>query len=165
MIGFCGPSKEHKCSYGLEILVGEGNEGYDKIVSTFEHCIKGQYARVIIVNPLHESMPKLALCASATCNKFDANWVRQHWMQLKSMWDKYCREIVGPLLGHASDGDARRRKLMLEDYRGMNSSYPRYKVGWEGWQYSVSILPNGDLYGFGDQDPPHNGEKNNKSLG
>lgn len=78
--------------------------------------------------------------------------MREHWKLLKTAWDEQCRDSVGPLLGHASDGDARRRKLMLEEYRGATGNYPRYNIGWEGWPYSVAILPNGDLYGFGDQD-------------
>lgn len=143
----------------MEVPIGEGTEGYDNIVSTFEKYSKSCYARCVLVNPLHSSMPKLIVCATATCNKFDNQWVRDHWIQLKSFWDEYCRADVGPLIGHASDGDARRRKLMLADYRGRNGLDRRYDVGWEGWQYSIAILPNGDLYGFGDQDQPHNGKK------
>lgn len=159
LIGFCGKIEDHVCSFGLEVKVGDGDEGYHNIVNTFEGYSKGMYARVVIVNPLHEGLPKLALCAIPTCNKFNADWVRAQWEQMKQFWDLYCRQ-VGPLLGHASDGDARRRKLMLEDYRGVNQgSNQRYKVGWEGWQYSVAILPNRDLHGFGDQDQPHNGKK------
>lgn len=48
---------------------------------------------------------------------------------------------------------------MLEYYKGMNGSDPRYSVGWEGWEHSVVILPNEDIYGFGDQDQPRNGKK------
>lgn len=160
LIGFCGESgDDHECSFGVEIVVGTGDTGYENIVSTFKNYIQGMYARVIIVNPLHQSLPRLALCALATCNRFTADWVRRQWEELKRMWDLYCREGVGPVIGHASDGDARRRKLMLEDYLGKSNDLPRYSVGWEGWRMSVSVLPNGDREGFGDQDQPHNGKK------
>lgn len=77
----------------------------------------------------------------------------------RRLWDIYCRKEVGPLIGHASDGDARRRKLMIEDYLGKINSLPRYSIDWEGWRMSVSVLPDGDRYGFGDQDQSHNGKK------
>ncbi|KAL2630890.1 hypothetical protein R1flu_015576 [Riccia fluitans] len=58
-------------------------------------------------------------------------------------WDKCCRQVVGPVLGHASDGDARRRKLMLEDYLG--SEGQRWTVGWDGWVLSGIVLDSGDI--------------------
>ncbi|KAL3694044.1 hypothetical protein R1sor_007695 [Riccia sorocarpa] len=36
---------------------------------------------------------------------------------------------VGPVIGHASDGDSRRRKLMLSDYRSVSGS--RWNLDWE----------------------------------
>lgn len=132
LIGFCGPSENHKCSLGLEVIVGEKEEGYNKFLNTFEHYSKRLYARVVIVDLLHKSLPKLALCATTTCNKFIATWVRKHWAKLKKLWNLYCRAAVGPILGHANDGDAHCKKLMLEDYRGVNQFVPRFNVGWEG---------------------------------
>ncbi|KAL2636314.1 hypothetical protein R1flu_007793 [Riccia fluitans] len=72
-------------------------------------------------------------------------------------WDKCCRQAKGLVLGHASDGDARRRKLMLEDYFG--SEGQRWTVGWDGWVLSGIVLDFGDVYALGDQDPIHNGKK------
>lgn len=111
------------------------------------------------MNPLYEPMPKLALCATLTCNRFDHEWVRQHWIEMKKFWDEHYKEEVGLLLGHAGDGDGRSRKLMLEDYEGVSHLHPRYIVGWVGWKYFVAKFPNGDLYGFDDQDQPHNEKK------
>ncbi|KAL2612447.1 hypothetical protein R1flu_024139 [Riccia fluitans] len=118
LIGFCGDKDNHVCKMGLEVEVGSGESGYSKIVESFEQKIQGLYARVVIVNPLHEKLPRLIVYASITCNSFTASWVRDHWKGLKQRWDKYCRQVLGPVLGHANDGDARRRKLMLEDYLG-----------------------------------------------
>ncbi|KAL2632184.1 hypothetical protein R1flu_016870 [Riccia fluitans] len=64
---------------------------------------------------------------------------------------------MGLVLGHASDGDARRRKFMLEDYLG--SEGQRWTVGWDGWVLSGIVLDSGDVYALGDQDPIHNGKK------
>lgn len=78
MIGFYGKEgDDHKRAFGLEVLVGSGDDGYENIVSMFKSFTQGMYACVVIVNPLHKSLPHLALCAIATCNRFDANWVRQ----------------------------------------------------------------------------------------
>ncbi|KAL2629883.1 hypothetical protein R1flu_014569 [Riccia fluitans] len=85
------------------------------------------------------------------------SWVRDHWKGLKQRWDKCSRQVLGPVLGHANDGDARRRKLMLEDYLG--SEGQRWTVGWDGWVLSGIVLDSGDVYALGDQDPIHNGKK------
>lgn len=52
------------------------------------------------------------------------------------------------MIGHASDGDKRRRKLMLEDILGKRNVLHHYSVGWVGWKMSVSFLSNGDRYYF-----------------
>ncbi|KAL2643716.1 hypothetical protein R1flu_011303 [Riccia fluitans] len=157
LIGFCGDKDNHVCKMGLEVEVGFGESGYSKIVESFEQKIQGSYARVVIVNPLHEKLPRLIVYASITCNSFTVSWVRDHWKGLKQRWDKCCRQVVGPVLGHASDGDARRRKLMLEDYLG--SEGQRWTVGWDGWMLSGIVLDSGDVYALGDQDPIHDGKK------
>ncbi|KAL2630167.1 hypothetical protein R1flu_014853 [Riccia fluitans] len=157
LIGFCGDKDNHVCKMGLEVEVGFGESGYSKIVESFEQKIQGSYARVVIVNPLHEKLPRLIVYASVTCNSFIASWVRDHWKGLKQRWDKCRRQVVGPVLGHASDGDARRRKLMLEDYLG--SEGQRWTVGWDGWVLSGIVLDSRDMYALGDQDPIHNGKK------
>lgn len=46
---------------------------------------------------------------------------------------------------------------MLEDYVG--GEFPRFKIGWDGWLFTKSILPNNDVYGLHDQDFIHNGMK------
>ena len=62
-----------------------------------------------MVNLLHVSLPRLVLVESCTCNCFDATWVKQQWNRIESLWNKECTNIVGPIIGHASDGDSRRR--------------------------------------------------------
>ncbi|KAL2610849.1 hypothetical protein R1flu_022541 [Riccia fluitans] len=148
LIGFCGDKDNHVCNMDLEVEVGFGESGYSKIVESFEQKIQGSYARVVIVNPLHEKLPRFIVYASVTCNSFTVSWVRDHWKGLKQRWDKCCREAVGPVLGHANDGDARRRKLMLEDYLG--SEGQRWTVGWDGWVLSGIVLDSRDVYALGD---------------
>ncbi|KAL3678512.1 hypothetical protein R1sor_021468 [Riccia sorocarpa] len=156
-IGFCGQKESHTCRLGLEVKVGSGEEGYSRIVDSFESNVIGSYARVVIVNLLHEKLPRLVISASVTCNSFDATWIREQWDWMKCEWDKHCRAQVGPIIGHASDGDSRRRKLMLSDYCSKFGT--RWKLEWEGWMLSGCVASSGDVYGLGDQDPPHNGKK------
>ncbi|KAL3687177.1 hypothetical protein R1sor_013486 [Riccia sorocarpa] len=80
-----------------------------------------------------------------------------YWRALKHEWDEHCRTVVGLVIGHANDGDSRRRKLMLADYGSMSGV--RWKLDWDGWIFSGAISGTGDVYGLGDQDPPHNGKK------
>ena len=37
------------------------------------------------------------------------------WVLISKQYKQFLEGIVGPLIGHSSDGDARRRKLMLEE--------------------------------------------------
>ncbi|KAL2608560.1 hypothetical protein R1flu_027133 [Riccia fluitans] len=88
LIGFCGDKDNHVCKMGLEVKVGSGESGYSKIVEIFEQKIQDSYAQVVIVNPLHEKLPRLIVYASVTCNLFTTSWVRDHWKGLKQRWDK-----------------------------------------------------------------------------
>ncbi|KAL3696832.1 hypothetical protein R1sor_010908 [Riccia sorocarpa] len=157
LIGFCGQKDAHTCHLGLEVAVGSGEDVYSHIVDSFGTNVMGSYARVVTVNPLHEKLPKLIVFASITCSSFVASWVLEHWQLMKREWDVHCRATVGPVIGHASDGDSKRRKLMLVDYGG--SSCVRWKLDWDGWIFSGVVSPIGDVYDLGDQDPPHNGKK------
>lgn len=161
LLGFCGKKDNHKCEVGFTIKVGEAEDGFDKITQAFEDYVVGHQARCIIVNPLATGFPRLCLLATSTCNKFDAGWVRTQWQSLQSLWAIHCLQSVGPLLGHSSDGDSRRRKLMLEDYTGRGIPGPRQNLRWEGWLLTHSFTTEGFIHAHGlhDQDYIHNGKK------
>jgi hypothetical protein len=55
------------CISDYKPLVGVGDEGYNKIVDTFRLDKMGVFARVIVVNPLHASLPRLVLSLSCSC--------------------------------------------------------------------------------------------------
>jgi hypothetical protein len=97
-------------------IVGNGEAGYEGIVGTFEGAKRGGFARLIMVNPLHEALPKLVLVVSCTYNYFDSKWVRDQWENIDKLWGAQCLETVGPIIGHASDGNSRRQQLRLQDY-------------------------------------------------
>lgn len=146
----------------MEIKVGDGEGGFKNIVDSFDNYVVGHQARCVMVNPLVAGFPRLCLLATGTCNKFDANWVRRQWNTLDEMWSTHCLEAVGPVLGHASDGDSRRRKLMLEDYNGKGTGAQKVNLGWDGWLLAHSMTTGASkrhAFGIHDQDYIHNQKK------
>ena len=71
-------------------------------------------AWAVILNPLHPNLPKLPILINPTCNAFDANFVCQQWETKQSFYDKHLHDVLGPLTGRASDGNAWRRALMVD---------------------------------------------------
>ena len=156
LVGFCGLKEEHQCQSHFLVTVGEGDAGYEIITNSFKNNVIGHYARVIIANPLHEKLPRLVVVVHPTCNKFNANFVYQQWEKVEFMWKKHVENNLGPIVGHSSDGDSRRRQLMLKDYS--STSGLRYQIPWEGWR--LTGLYNGcNVTGLHDQDYIHNGKK------
>jgi hypothetical protein len=74
-IGFFGVKDNHHCVTNFKPVVGIGYSGYNNILEAFSSYRIAGFARVIIVNPLHEKLPKLTLAVYCTCNCFDSNWI------------------------------------------------------------------------------------------
>ena len=157
LVGFCGEKDSHVCKSSFKPTVGNGEDGYSCIVDSFRLNDKGSFARVIMVNPLHDKLPRLVLAVSCTCNRFNSDWVRNQWSSIDVLWQDICGTVVGPIVGHASDGDSRRRQLMLEDYRSKVGL--RYQIPWEGWSLSCEWVGENKIKGLHDQDFIHNGKK------
>ena len=114
-LGFCGvKGTEHKCLDYFTVSVGEGEEGYKSIVNAFEQCKIGTYRRAILLNPLHPKLPRIAVLTMPTCNKFDHTFVYRQWQDVEQLYEQELKPIMGPLIGHSSDGDSRQRKIMLQ---------------------------------------------------
>jgi hypothetical protein len=73
------------------------------------------------------------------------------------LWIEDCLDSIGPILGHASDGNSRRRQLMLADY--LSDSSERYRIPWDGWLMSACIDLEDRVFGLHDQDYVYNGKK------
>ena len=157
LLGFCGPIDNHKCISDYIVEVGFGVTGYESIVNSFKSSVRAHYARVLIVNPLHARLPRLFAVIQLTCNRFDSKDVRNQWKKVRVLWGKHLSVVLGPLIGHSSDGDARQRKLMLEDFTSSGGN--QFRIPWDGWYFSARILQNNDVYGLHDQDFVHNGKK------
>ena len=61
LAGFCGLTENHVCVSDFKPVVGLGEAGYAKILESFHTHKVGGFARIIIVNPLHQSLPRLLL--------------------------------------------------------------------------------------------------------
>jgi hypothetical protein len=77
LASFCRTKEGHVCIINFKLEVGSEQEGYAKIVDAFKSNKMGGFARVVMVNPLHDKLPRLVLTVSCTCNCFDSGWVDQ----------------------------------------------------------------------------------------
>lgn len=114
LLGFCGiAGPDHECLEYFTITVGEGEAGYN-IVTAFSDCKIGSYARAVLLNPVHPNLPRFAILTMPTCNKFDTDFVQRQWNDVQQLYQHILEPTIGPLIGNSSDGDSRRRKLMLQ---------------------------------------------------
>ena len=145
------------CVTNFKPIVGVGESDYNSVLDSFARSWIVGFARVIIVKPLHEKLPKLTLVVCRTCNCFDAQWVQRQWDVIDKLWMLDCHATIGPITGHASDGNSRRRQLMLFDYKIQGIHH--FKINWDGWLLSVGIKDSGEVWGLQDQNYIHNSKK------
>ena len=127
LLGFCGMNGDnHQCLDHFAVDVGDGEEGYNAIISAFQECKIGSYARAIMLNPLHPNLPRLAILCMPTCNKFDTTFVHRQWQEVQRVYERDLEPVLGPLVGNSSDGDSRRRKIMLQ-LAGSNAAGNRFQ--------------------------------------
>lgn len=114
--GFCGDDgPAHQClGHADEVHVGDGEAGYNIIREAFNTKRIASYARAVLLNPLHPSLPKIAILIAPTCNRFDHVFVQRQWQVIDDLYKEHLEPVLGPLVGGSSDGDSRRRKLMLQ---------------------------------------------------
>lgn len=118
LLGFCGEKtenpKDHVCFQDFNIVIGNDIDSYEKMRLAFEHYTVGKFARAILINPLHEHLPRLVALLRPTCNRFTHLDVYRQWTTIEQHYDATLQQSLGPLIGHSSDGDSRRRKLMMQ---------------------------------------------------
>jgi hypothetical protein len=148
LAGFCRPKENHVCVPSYKVVVGSSEPGYEKIVDSFRKDKIGSYARVIVVCPLHSALPRLVLSVTCTCGCFDSAWVRRQWDRIDMLWIEDCLDDIGPILGHASDGDSHRRQFMLADY--LSDSNETYRISWDRWLMSACIDSEGRVFSLHD---------------
>eukprot|EP00112_Aurelia_sp_Birch-Aquarium-sp1_P001683 Seg1182.1 transcript_id=Seg1182.1/GoldUCD/mRNA.D3Y31 product="hypothetical protein" protein_id=Seg1182.1/GoldUCD/D3Y31 len=145
----------------MSIKVGADPDAYQRIEKACSNLKKGSYLRVIMINPLHKRIPKLVIFISITCNMFDHRDVKEQWNECKSLYAFHLEEILGPVVGNSSDGDSRRRKLMMSSGNGKEFQ-PINKE--DGFLYAASVSDvhhNDEVHycNLSDQDAIHNHKK------
>jgi hypothetical protein len=106
--GFCSKKEEgHVCKDSFVLRVGNDEGAYERLVEAFQNCQIATHARVIMINPLHRSLPKVVLFLQANCNRFTHNEVLHQWLVLDSLCENILDPVLRPGIGHASDGDSR----------------------------------------------------------
>jgi hypothetical protein len=96
------------------MITGESEAAYQTLVDFVENNRLGTHLRVVIVNPLDKRFPRLPVLMAATCNTFTyADYIKPQWVEMRTLYAKHLEPIIGPLVGHGSDGDSRRRLAML----------------------------------------------------
>ena len=86
--------------------------------------------------------------------------VKGQWDSIKQLYNQHLLDVLGPLVGHASDGDSRRQKLHLANSTSRNGI--QYKVNHENFSYIgklVEVNSKKFVEGLSDQDFIHNGKK------
>lgn len=112
--GFCGlKANPHRCSF----QPGPSAASYDSIVSSFQTMVIAKNVRLIMLNPLHASLPRCPLAILPTCMKFDSAIVLSQWESIRNVFGE-ALVTVGPIIAHASDGDNRRRKIQVQKSMG-----------------------------------------------
>ena len=167
LLGFCGRKtdnpKQHKCLADIHIVIGDDETSYDRLKNAFENYKIGSYARVMILNPMHTELPRLVACLLPTCNRFNHADVFRQWEDVDKKFKLFFEDHVGPLVGHSSDGDSRRRKLMVQmmtSEAGERFSPIPPELGFI-FTTRQEIISDSfySLSGMGDQDPIHNHKK------
>ncbi|CAG2201629.1 unnamed protein product [Mytilus edulis] len=98
LLGFCGPKDNHKCMENNHIKVGNDRDAYDRLVNAFDKNIIGKYARVILLNPLHEKIPHLVALLMPTCNRFTHHTVYHQWQKVQNLYELHLEHELGPLI-------------------------------------------------------------------
>ena len=66
------------CDPHCSIVVGEG-DAYSIIENAHTHYQLAGYLRVVVINPLHEQLPRLTIVVHAHCNRFTTGWLKKQW--------------------------------------------------------------------------------------
>ena len=84
-------------------------------MNAFKDYTIGSYGRAIILSTFHPNIPNIPLLIMPTCNRFASEFVRENHDLICTLYEEFLEPVIGPLIGSASDGDSRSRKLFLEN--------------------------------------------------
>ena len=65
----------------------------------------------------------MVILRQCTCNRFTAGDVEEQWDLIQREYGAKVEPVLGPLIGHSSDGDSRRRKGMLKNMANIGDTF------------------------------------------
>ena len=160
LVGFCGMKTgndgNHQCLKEISIVLGNDEHTHDLMIDSFNKYEIAGSAREVLLNPLHRPYHNLFFLLHQLVTGLLPKMLRH---LISSQYKKWSEHIIGPLIGHSSDGDARRRKLMVDDLTGATGNRFRPIPLEKGFIYSTEKIEHDDgsysLKGQGDQDAYH----------
>ena len=156
IVGFCGKKGDcHECDDECSIVIGNGEDAYEIIQKAHDEQQLAGYLALVVIVPLDERLPRIALVAHATCNRFTATWQRKQWQRMEALANELISPHIGWLEGHGSDGDERRAKLMKQDMCKLPTDAGRFGLNEPGFNMSARQC-DGVIDGMHAQDPRHN---------
>ena len=167
LLGFCGLKRdnpdEHQCLGDVHIVVGDDDRSYQRIIGAFNDYKIGNYAKVILLNPMHKNLPRVVVCLVPTCNRFIHYDVCRQWQSIERHFEEHLEDVIGPLFGHSSDSDSQWRKLMFQ-LMSVDVSMQYRPIPLQlGFVFSAKkeVLEDSSyvIRDKGDQDPIHNHKK------
>lgn len=151
----------HSCIESHSVPCGNGGTAYDELVRKHATSTVGTQGRLLVINPMHEKLARLPMLWTPTCLTFTCDsYILQQWEKYHALWDKWLKDVVGPLVCVASDGASTRRRAM--QLYGLLASMPGDTV------YTLTECPgfvfggkyrNGEPILYLDQDYIHCGKK------
>ena len=148
------------CDAEFVDIVGDDDNAYTRLAEAFRQNRVAGFARVIMLDPIHKDIPPFIVLLQAVCNKFDHAMVRDQWNIVIDLYNQYLLNVLGPLVGHSSDGDSRRRKLHLENSTSMRGV--RHGIDNENFIFTGRLVQEGGkrfVADLSDQDYVHNAKK------
>jgi hypothetical protein len=111
----CGPGGVHKCGLAGVTFSANGTCQMADLKRIFREYRIGHYVSVVMIVPLRADLPVAVCNIAITCNRFTTSDVQAKWAFLDdAYYASGLGAVLGPMLGHASDGDARRRGGQLQ---------------------------------------------------
>jgi hypothetical protein len=86
LIGFCDAKENNYCVSNFNHVIGIREVGYNNVLEALTNNKIASFAKVMIVDPLNEKLPRLVFIVCCTCNCFNANWVWQQWDVIDVLW-------------------------------------------------------------------------------
>ena len=94
VVGYCGKKgDDHECDDECCIVIGDGDDAWKIITDAHATQQLAGYLALAVIVPLDERLPRIALVAHATCNRFTAAWQRRQWRRIEALAD----ELISPV--------------------------------------------------------------------